>query len=142
MLSSGIVTEAQSHWCSPVLLVHKKNGERRFCLDLRRLNGVTKLTSYPLPTIEDILDVVAEQRPTLFTSFDLKAGHWQSKLHPDTADRSGFQTDRGSYIFQRLCFGLAGAVQFFQEIMQKVLRGLTPSTCKNDYIYWRPHPVY
>jgi hypothetical protein len=74
-----------------------------------------------------VIDAVADNRPTLWGSLDLRSGYWQVELDPQTADRTGFMTDEGNFVFKRLPFGLCGAVQFFQMVMQKVMRGLTPS---------------
>jgi hypothetical protein len=129
MLDAGIIKEDMSPWSSPVLLVRKKNGEARLVLDFRRLNSVTSLVSYPIPTFEEIIDNLADQRPALFSTLDLRAGYHQSKLNPQTADRTGFSTADGSYSFLRVPFGLSGAVVFFQKLMTSVLRNLSPSSC-------------
>jgi hypothetical protein len=70
---------------------------------------------------------MAVQRPLYVSSIDLRSGYWQCELDPATADKTGFQTHDGGYIFRRLPFGLCGAVQFFQRVMMRVLRGLTGS---------------
>ena len=75
-----------------------------------------------------MLDTVADQKPLLWTSLDLRSRYWQTCLDPETADRTGFSTQEGNFCFKRVPFGLCGAVQFFQQVMQKVLRGLTPSS--------------
>jgi hypothetical protein len=126
MLEAGIIEESDTPWCSPVLLVSKKDGTKRFCVDYRKLNGVTTLTSWPLPTMEEVLDSISAQKVVYWSSLDLRSGYWQTELDPDTADRTGFQTHEGNYAFKRTPFGLCGAVQFFQMVMQKVLRGLAP----------------
>ncbi|HSN22734.1 MAG TPA: reverse transcriptase family protein, partial [Methylomicrobium sp.] len=130
MLQAGIIEESDTPWSSPVLLVTKKDGSKRFVVDFRGLNAVTSLTSWPLPTMEEVLDSIAEQRPVYWTSLDLRSGYWQAELDPLTADRTGFQvTDLGNFAFRRLPFGLCGGVQHFQMLMQKVLRGLSPAKC-------------
>ena len=65
MLEAGIIEESDTPWSSPVLLVTKKDGTKRFVVDFRGLNEVTAMTSFPLPTLDDVLDTVADQRPTL-----------------------------------------------------------------------------
>ena len=96
-------------------------------MDFRGVNALTKLTSYPLPTLEEIFDTISEERPVLWTSIDLRSGYWQTKLDPATADRTAFQTEAGNFVFKRTPFGLCGAVNFFQNVMVRILRGLTPN---------------
>lgn len=128
MLQAGIIEESDTPWSSPVLLVSKKDGTKRFVIDYRAVNAVTKLTSWPLPTIEDIFDRISTEHPVLWSSLDLRSGYWQTRLDPDTADRTGFQTHDGNFVFKRTPFGLCGAVQFFQQTMHKVMKGLSPSS--------------
>jgi hypothetical protein len=72
------------------------------------------------------MDTVSAQRPTLWSTI-VKVNSWQVALDPDTKDRTGFETAEGNFIFNRIPMGCAGAVSFFQMVMQKVLKGLTPS---------------
>src|SRR5208282_5247108 len=127
MREAGVIEESDTAWGSPVILVNKKEvagvASKRFVVDFRNLNAVSKLTSFPLPTIETVLDTVAVQKPMLWTSIDLRSGYWQTCLDPETADRTGFTTQEGNFCFKRVPFGLCGAVQFFQQVMQKVMRG-------------------
>ena len=127
MERAGIVEASDSPWCSPVILVTKKDGSKRFVVDYRELNAKTVLSAYPLPLFEEIVDTVSTQRPVLRSSLDLRSGFWQLGLDPETKDRTGFQTDEGQFVFSRLSMGLSGAVNFFQNVMQRVLRGLVPS---------------
>jgi len=127
MLQAGIIEVSDSPWSSPVLLVSKKDGSKRFCVDYRSLNEITMLTAWPIPILEEVLDTVSEQRPTLWSTIDLRSGYWKVALDPATKDRTGFQTAHDAFVFNRISMGLAGAVGFFQMVMQKVLRGLSPS---------------
>jgi hypothetical protein len=128
MLRSGIIEETDSPWSSPVLLVSKKDGTKRFCVDYRAVNSSMALTLWPLPTLEEVLDSISEVGPKFFTNCDLKAGYWQVALDPEAADRSGFQTHKASYICKRLPFGLCNAVQMFSALMQRVMKGRPAST--------------
>jgi len=128
MLAAGIIIESDTPYSSPIVLVKKKNGEKRFVVDYRALNAQTVLTSWPLPVFEDVVDVLATQKPTLWTALDLKSGYWQAALDPETAHKTGFKTDNQGLCFQRLAMGLSGSCQFFQMLMQKCLKGLTPNT--------------
>jgi hypothetical protein len=126
MLEAGNVEESDTPWCSPVLLVSKKVGTERFCVDYCKLNGVTTLTSWPSSTMEEVLYSISAQKVVYWSSLDLRSGYWQTELDPEPADRTGFQTHEGNFSFKRTPFGLCGTVQFFQMVMPKVLRGLAP----------------
>jgi hypothetical protein len=76
-----VIEESDSPWSSPDVLVRKKNGELRFCVDYRKLNDVTKKDCFPLPRIDDTLDTLAGAN--WFSTLDLKSGYWQVDVHPD-----------------------------------------------------------
>jgi len=80
MLEQGIIQPSQSPWSSPIVLVKKKNGKMRFCVDYRKLNKVTKRDAYLLPRIDEILDSLGKAK--WFTSLDLASGYWQVKMDP------------------------------------------------------------
>jgi hypothetical protein len=87
MLEAGIIEESDTPWCSPVLLVTKKDGTKRFTVDYRGVNAVTSLTSWPMPTMEEVLDCIAEQRPLYWSSLDLRSRYWQTLvMGKDPAD--------------------------------------------------------
>ena len=79
---------SSSPWCSPVVLVPKKDGTTRFYIDYRRLNSITKTDVYPLPRIDDILDTLGEKH--YFSLLDLAAGYWQVGLDAESATKSAF----------------------------------------------------
>ena len=127
MEKKGIVKPSVSPWASPVILVPKKDGTTRFCVDYRRLNAVTKKDVYPLPRIEDILDTIGRAR--YFTTFDLSAGYWQIQLDPCATEKTAFTTHCGLFEFTRMPFGLCNAPSTFQRVMQTVLAGLEGKSC-------------
>lgn len=88
MQKQGIVKPSSSPWASPVVLVPKKDGSTRFCVDYRRLNRVTKKDIHPLPQIDDILDTLAQAN--YFTTLDLSAGYWQVELDPTSQPKTAF----------------------------------------------------
>ena len=131
MRRRGVIRPTRSPWASPVVLVSKRDGGIRFCVDYRRLNSVTKLDVYPLPRIDDHLDALAGSK--YFSTLDLSAGFWQVPMAKDSIEKTAFVTHNGSYEFVVMPFGLTNAPATFQRLMETVLMDLMPSKCL-DYI--------
>ena len=129
MLRAGIIVQSDSPFINPLVVVNKASGEKRVCVDFRKINSISRLTSFPLPTMSDVIDQMAQQRPIVFTSLDLKSGYWQIPLDKSTSDRTAFMTSSGVYQFQRLAFGLAGAVNAFCERMLGILGKMANTFC-------------
>ena len=127
MQEQGVVKPSNSPWASPIVLVPKKDGSLRFCVDFRRLNAITRKDVYPLPRVEDILDTLGEAK--YFTSLDLASGYWQVELDQDARAKSAFTTHHGLFEFVRMPFGLCNAPATFQRLMQAVLSGLEWRSC-------------
>ena len=88
MLTGGQIEASDSPWSSPVVLVTKKDGGTRFCVDYRQLNDATVKDAYPLPRIDDTLDMLAGKQ--WFSTLDLASGYWQVSLSRDARAKTAF----------------------------------------------------
>ena len=113
------------------MLVKKRDGSHRFCVDYRSLNAVTTPDSFPLPRIEDLLDQLGESK--YFSTIDLASGFWQIRMHPSSQEKTAFVVPQGLYEFRVMPFGLTNAPGVFQRLMQRVLSGLNPP-CGPEFV--------
>ncbi|CAF4895233.1 unnamed protein product [Pieris macdunnoughi] len=127
MSNHNVIEASSSPWCSPVVLVKKKDNSLRFCVDYRRLNDITKKDSYPLPRIDDTLDTLSGAK--WFTTLDLKSGYWQVEIDSSHKEKTAFSTGKGLWQFKVMPFGLCNAPATFERLMEKVLSGLIGEAC-------------
>ena len=119
LMDLGLVRPSDSDFGAPILLVKKKDGTFRMCIDYRRLNAITKKDSFPLPLIEDLIDKL--QGAKIFSKIDLKSGFHQVTMDPDSIDRTTFVTPAGSFEWLVMPMGLSNAPATFQRLMQRTL---------------------
>lgn len=127
MLQAGVIRPSQSPWASPVVLVPKPGNEVRFCVDYRKLNDVTKKDRYPLPQINDMLQILSGCK--YFSKLDLRSGYWQIPMHPDSIEKTAFLCHKGLFEFIVMPFGLTNPPATFQRCLVTILEGLVWKIC-------------
>lgn len=121
LLKSGIVEESISEWAAPIVVV-KKDGSNRICVDYRKLNAITRFDAYPMPRIDKMLDAVGKSQ--YLTTLDLAKGYWQVPMKDTDRDKTAFTSPLELLQFRVMPFGLCGAPATFQRLMDQILRGL------------------
>ena len=120
MLHGGAICPFQSPWCNAVILVHKKDGGLRFCIDFRKLNNRTKKDAFPLPQMQETMESMVAA--WFFSTMDLKSGFWQVKMAKESQQYTAFMVgSMGVYEFLRMPYGLFNALVTFQRLMQNCL---------------------
>ena len=128
MLDIGAIHKSHSPWASTVVMVQKKDGSLRFCIDLRKLNNQTIKDAYSVPHIVETLDNLHGSQG--FSSLDLKAGYWQVKMDDQSKPLTALTVGPlGFYKFERMPFGLTNAPATFQRLMKTCLGNLNLHWC-------------
>ena len=123
----GIIDKSTSPWCSPVVLVRKKDGTTRFCVDYRRLSDVTRKDSFPLPRVDSTLDALNGSQ--WFSTLDLKSGYWQVELEQSAKEKTAFSYGKGLWQFNVMPFGLCNPPATFEHLIESVLARMPWETC-------------
>lgn len=127
MIERGIVGPSSSPWAAGVVLVEKKDGTKRFCVDYRSLNSKTVKDAYPLPRIDDSLDRLRGAH--WFCTLDLHSGFWQVEMDEADKQKTAFVTRNGLFQFSVMPFGLCNSPATFERLMETVLAGLHFKIC-------------
>ena len=121
MLDAKIIRKSRSPWAFPVFIVEKKDKTKRFCIDFRKPNNITKKNYFPLQVIDDILAQLGKAK--YFTALDLKSGYHQIEMDEKDKEKTAFTCHVGLFEYNKLPFGLANGPSIFQELMFNVLEG-------------------
>ena len=128
MLEVGAIQPSNSPWCNAVVMVHKKDGSLRFCIDFRKLNSLTRKDSHPLPCIGETLDSLVGS--AIYSTFDLTSGFWQVPMAEESKQFTAFTLgSMGLFECNRMPFGLCNAPATFQRLMQNCLSELNLTYC-------------
>ncbi|CAF4490419.1 unnamed protein product, partial [Rotaria socialis] len=119
LLKQGIIEESISPCSSPIVLVRKKDGSVRFCIDFRKLNNVTTRDAFPMPRIDDIFDHLSQAE--YYTTIDFKSGYFQVGLDPKDRSKTAFSTRDQHYQFTVLPQGVTNSPPAFQRIVSQIL---------------------
>ena len=123
LLDTGCIEPCVSPYSSALVLVRKKGGGLRVCVDYRGVNKDTIPDKYPIPRIDELIDMVGRNKPSVFTSLDLMRGYHQVKMAEDSKLKTAFVCHLGQYQYRRMPFGLTNAPATFQRLMAQLFSG-------------------
>ena len=123
LLDTGCIEPCVSPYSSALVLVRKKGGGLRVCVDYRGVNKDTIPDKYPIPRIDELIDMVGRSKPRVFTSLDLMRGYHQVKMAENSKHKTAFVCHLGQYQYRRMPFGLTNAPATFQRLMSQLFSG-------------------
>ena len=134
MEALGVISKVEepTPWCAGMVVVPKKSGKLRICVDLKPLNESVLRETHPIPKVDETLAQLAGA--TVFSKLDANSGFWQIPLEKDSRLLTTFITPSGRYCFNKLPFGISSAPELFQRRMQKILEALEGVVCQMDDI--------
>lgn len=119
MKDAKVIRDSHSTWAAPLVLVKKKDGNIRFCVDYRKINNITHKDAYPLPRIEESLTALGSA--AYFSNLNLTSGYWQVPMAEEDREKTAFTTPMGLFEFNCMPFGLCNAPGTFQRLMERCL---------------------
>ena len=123
LMDIGCIEPSSSPYASPLVLVRKKEGGLRVCVDYRNVNKNTIPDRFPMPRIDELVDMVGRTQPRVFTCLDLMRGYHQVKMSEDSKPKTAFTCHLGLYQYRRMPFGLTNAPATFQRLMSQLFSG-------------------
>ncbi|VDI02855.1 Hypothetical predicted protein [Mytilus galloprovincialis] len=127
LLNRGVIQPSSSEWSAAPVLVRKKDGKIRYCIDYRKLNSITRKDAFPIPRIETCIDTLRGSK--FMSCLDMASGYYQAEIHEDDRHKTAFITKYGLFEHIRLSFGLCNSPAFFQRMIELILTGLTWKIC-------------